>query len=36
MGQAPCVLGATRVRPCCPTCVQPDVFEGECHWHDAS
>lgn len=31
MGQAPCVLGATRVRPCCPTCVQPDVFEGECH-----
>jgi hypothetical protein len=29
VGQAPCVLGATRVRPCCPSCVQPDVFEGE-------
>jgi hypothetical protein len=25
----PCVLGATRVRPCCPACLEPDVFIGE-------
>lgn len=30
VGQAPCVLGASRVRPCCHACVQPDVFVGEC------
>lgn len=26
--QPPCVLGATRVT--CPSCLQPDVFVGEC------
>jgi hypothetical protein len=25
----PCVLGATRVRPCCPACLEPDVFVGK-------
>lgn len=27
---APFVVGATRVRGCCPACWRPDVFEGGC------
>jgi len=34
---APCVLGATRVRACCSGCLQPDVFMGESlNTHSAS